>query len=66
MFKASEIEHADTTIGATTNKQVYTVRTKSDIENFLVMGNKLGLGGKRRDIPYCACRVDARRDYEAR
>lgn len=39
VLQASQIKHADTTIGATAHENINTVGTESNVKHFLVMSN---------------------------
>lgn len=59
VLQASQIKHADTTIGATADEHINAVGTESNVKHFLVMSNQLCLGCQGRNIPDCAGCVDA-------
>ena len=58
VLEASEIEHANAAVGATTYKDVDAVGTKSDVEDFLVVCNQLCFCSQRRYIPYRTCSIN--------
>ena len=65
VFKTPQVKHPDAAILTTTDKHVHAVGAKSDVVDFLVVGNELGLCRQRGNVPDGACRVDARGDDQA-
>ena len=51
VFETSEIEHADTAVGAAGDEDVDAVGAETHVEDFFVVGDELGLCGECRDIP---------------
>lgn len=66
MLQASQVEHAHTSISATTDENIHAVRTKANVIDFFVVGDELSLCRQGRDIPNCASCVNARRNDKTR
>lgn len=64
MLETTEIEHADTAVGAAGDEDVDAVGAEADIEDFFVVGDELGLCGEGWDIPDGAGGVNGRGDDE--
>ena len=65
MFEAAEVKHPHAPVCAAADKDIDTLGTEADVEDFFVVSNELGLCGKRGDVPDCTSRVDAGCDDEA-
>ena len=59
MLETAEIEHANTTVGSTTDKDINATCAEAYIEDLLVVGNQLCLGGEGGYVPNGTCRVYA-------
>jgi hypothetical protein len=66
VLKATQVEHAYTSVCATTHEYIYALSAKTHVKHLLVMSDKLGLGSKRRNVPNGAGSVYTGRDDEAR
>lgn len=62
MFEAAEVEHSDTAICATADKDIDALGAEADVEDLFIMGDQLGLGCQGGDVPNGTGSVDARGD----
>ena len=59
MLETAEIEHANTTVGSATDKDINATCAEAYIEDLLVVGNQLCLGGEGGYVPNSTGRVYA-------
>ena len=62
MLQTAKIKHPYASVLSTAEEYVYAIGTKSNVVDFLIVSNQLGLGCEGRYIPDGARCVDARRD----
>lgn len=64
MLETAQIKHANAAILAAANKHINTIGAETNVVDFLIVSDELRLGCKRGYVPYGACSVYARRDYQ--
>lgn len=62
MLQTPEIKHSDTPVCTTTDKDINTMGTESDVKDFFIVGNQLSLGSEGGNVPDGACGVNAAGD----